>query len=52
MSIYRPSIANDILFIDELSELLSIVSGNAYDEIIFCGDFNLDILNYDKTKTH
>ena len=45
--IYRPTGANAILFIDKLSEPLSIISGNRYDEIILCGEFNLDILNYD-----
>ena len=40
-----------MLFIDKLSELMSIISGNGYDEIILCGDFNLDILNL-ITKTH
>ena len=39
-----------ILFIDKLSKLLSIISGNGYDEIILCGDFNLDILNYANNK--
>ena len=47
ISIYRPPSANDILFIDKLSELLCMISGNGYDEIILCGDVNLDILNYD-----
>ena len=47
ISIYRPPSANAILFIDKLSELLSIISGNGYDEIILCVDFNLYILNYD-----
>ena len=46
-SIYRPPSVHVILFIDKFSELLSIISGNGYDEIIMCGDFNLDILNYD-----
>ena len=50
MSIYRPPSANAILFIDKLSELLSIISGNGYDEIILCGDFNLDILDYDNNE--
>ena len=47
ISIYRPPNANAILFIDKLSELISIISGNGYAEIILCGYFNLDILNYD-----
>ena len=50
MSIYRPPSANAILFIDKLSELMSIISGNGYDEIILCGDFNLDILNSDNNE--
>ena len=50
ISIYRPPSANAILFIDIFSELLSIFSGNCYDEIILCGDFNLDILNYDNNE--
>ena len=50
MSISRPPSANAILFIDKLSELLSIIFGNGYDEIILCGDFNLDILNYDNNE--
>ena len=50
ISIYRPPNANAILFIDKLSELMSIISGNGYDEIILCGDFNLDILNYDNNE--
>ena len=33
-----------------MSELLSIISGNGHDEIILCGDFNLDILNYDNNE--
>ena len=49
--IYTPPSTNYILFIDKLSELLSIMSGNGCDEIILCGDFNLDILNM-ITKTH
>ena len=39
ISIYRP--ANAILFIDKLSELMSIISGNGYDEIILCEYFEL-----------
>ena len=39
-----------ILFIDKLSELMSIISGNGYDEIIPCGNLNLDILNYDNNE--
>ena len=27
-----------------------MISGNGYDEIILCGDFNLDILNYDNNE--
>ena len=50
ISIYRPPSANAILFIDKLSELMSIISGNGFDEIILCGDFNLDILNYDNNE--
>ena len=50
ISIYRPPIANAILFIDKASEQLSISSGNGYDEIILRGDFNLDILNYDNNE--
>ena len=50
ISIYRPRSANAIQFTDKLSELLSIISGNGYDEIILCGDFNLDILNYDNNE--
>ena len=34
---------NAILFIDKLCELLSVISGNGYDEIILFQDFNLDI---------
>ena len=52
ISIYRPPNANAMLFIDKLSELMSIISGYGYDEIILCGDLNLDILNYDNKKTH
>ena len=29
---------------------MSIVSGNGYNEIILCGDFNLNILNYDNNE--
>ena len=53
--IYRPPSTNATLLINKMSELLSIISGNGYDEIILCGDFNLHILNYDNiiiTKTH
>ena len=50
ISIYRPPSANAILFIDKLSELVSIISEDGYDEIILCGDFNLDILNYDNNE--
>ena len=50
ISIYRPPSANDLLFIDKLSEQMSIISGNGYDEIILRGDFNLDILNYDNNE--
>ena len=50
ISIYRPPSANSILFIDKLSELMSIISGNGYDEIILCEDFNLDILNCDNNE--
>ena len=50
ISIYRPPSANAILFMNKLSELLSIFSGNGYDEIILWGDFNLDILNYDNNE--
>ena len=48
---YRPPSANAILFIDKLSELMSIISGNGYDEIILCGDLNLDILKYDNNES-
>ena len=41
---------NAMLCIDKFCELLSIISGNGYDEIIFCEDFNLDILNYDNNE--
>ena len=34
-----------------MCELLSIISGNGYDKIILCGDFNLDILNYDNNES-
>ena len=47
ISIYRPPNANAILFIDKLYELMSLISRNGYDEVILCGDFNPDILNYD-----
>ena len=50
ISIYRPPNANAILFVDKLSELMSIISGNGYDEIILGGDFNLDILTYDNNE--
>ena len=50
ISIYRPPSANALLLIDKLSEQLSIISGNGYDEIILCGDFNLDILDYDNNE--
>ena len=50
ISIYSPPNVNVILFIDKLSELMSIISGNGYDEIILCWDFNLDILNYDNNE--
>ena len=46
VSIYIPLSTNSIYFIDKLSELLSIMSGNGYDKLILCGDFDLDILNY------
>ena len=39
---YRHPSANAILFIDKLSELQCIISGNGYDEIISCEDFNVD----------
>ena len=29
---------------------MSIISGNGYDEIIMCGNFNLDILNYNNNE--
>ena len=29
---------------------MSMISGNGYYEIIMCGDFNLDILNYDNNE--
>ena len=29
---------------------MSIISGNGYDEIILCGDLNLDILNCDNNE--
>ena len=35
---------------NKLSELLSIIFGNGLDKIILCGDFNLDILNYDNNE--
>ena len=50
ISIYGPPSDNAILFIDKLSELLSIISGNSYDEIIRCGDINLDIFNCDNNE--
>ena len=38
------------LIINKLSELPNIFSGNGCDEIILCGDFTLDILNYDTNE--
>ena len=38
VSIYRPPSANSILFIDTLSEPLSILPGNSYDESILPGN--------------
>ena len=52
ISMYRPPSANSILFIDKLSQLLLMIPGNGHDEIILCGDFNLDILTMIITKTH
>ena len=48
--IYRPPGSSAILVMDKLCELLSIITGNGYDEIISCGDFNLDILNYNNNE--
>ena len=39
-----------MLYIDKLSELLSIISGNGFEEITLCGEFNFDILNYDNNE--
>ena len=40
----------DILFINKLSERLSFISGNGFEEITLCGEFNFDILNYDNNE--
>ena len=45
-----PNLSETSDVLSELSELLSIISGNGYDEIILCGDFNLDILSYDNNE--
>ena len=49
VSICRPPSTNSIPLIDKLSELKYYVR-NGYDEIILCGDMNLDILNYNNNK--
>ena len=36
VSIYRLPTTNSILFINKLAELISIISGNGYDEIVQC----------------
>ena len=36
-----------MLFLDKLSELMSIISGNCYDEIIICEISIYIFLNYD-----
>ena len=50
ISIYQPPRANAILYIDKLSKLLSIISGDGFDEIILFWDFNVDILNHDNNR--
>ena len=47
-TIYKPPKCDDAKFIDKLTELLSISSKKNYNEIIITGDFNFDLLKYDK----
>lgn len=43
--IYRPPSGNAKNFVDRLQEILTSLNRRHYAEIIFCGDFNFDLLN-------
>ena len=44
-TVYRPPNGDNVLFIEKLNEILTMASGDGYNVIILCGDFNYDLLN-------
>ena len=49
--IYKPPNANNNLFIEKLTEILTISNINSYDECILCGDFNYNLLELDNNNS-
>lgn len=46
-SFYRPPSADCNMFTDKLHEIHALLSSNTKQELVFCGDFNMDLLNYE-----
>ena len=44
--VYRPPDGADNLFFESLNQILSSINRQQYKEIILCGDYNYDLLNY------
>ena len=50
LEIYRPPNQNHNEFIEKCNEVFSQIQTNTYIEVIICGDYNLNMLNYDSNN--
>ena len=50
LEIYRPPHQNHNEFLDKCNEIISQIQTNHYTEVIICGDYNLNMLNYDSNN--
>jgi hypothetical protein len=48
---YKPPSANPIIFINKLDELIVYCNHIKTDHFILCGDFNIDIMNYNNENS-
>jgi hypothetical protein len=48
---YKPPAANSNLFINKLDDLIQSCNNIKADHFILCGDFNIDIMNYNNDNT-
>ena len=48
--IYKPPNANNNLFIEKLTEIITISKINSFDECILCGDFNYNLLEVENNN--